>query len=389
MERLDFFFSILTQIIFGCGRIDELSKKIRDLGGSNVFVVTDKGITSSGIIDSIKDNLEKNGIAFTIFDEVEPNPLDSTIEKGKDIALREGCDIVVGIGGGSSMDSAKAIAMRVRNQEGSLLDYVGIDKVKNPPIPIIAVPTTSGTASELTIFSVLTNSKDMTKISIGSELLTPRVAICDPLLTVSMPPGITASTGMDALTHAIESYVNTLATPITKALALESIKIIARDLRRAVSRGDDISARTDMLLASLMAGMSFRHTRLGIAHALAMPLGSWDIRLPHGLANALVLPYVMEFNLPGNLEGFKEIALAMGESPSSTLRETALKSVKAVKELICDIGLPRSLREVGVRREDFDRIAEEAMKSGNLTVNPRFCRKEDLLRILEASYEGV
>lgn len=389
MRDLNFLFSIPTQVIFGCGRIEELSKKVRELGGSNVLIVTDKGIVNSGILDVIKDNLEKANITFTMFDEVEPNPLDSTIERGKDIVIKEGCDIVVGIGGGSSMDSAKAIAMRAKNQEGSLLDYVGIDKVKNPPIPIIAVPTTSGTASELTIFSVLTNSKDMTKISIGSELLTPRVAICDPLLTVSMPPSITATTGMDALTHAIESYVNTLATPVTKALALESIKIIAKDLRRAVSRGDDISARTNMLLASLMAGMSFRHTRLGIAHALAMPLGSWDIRLPHGLANALVLPYVMEFNLPGNLEGYKEIALAMGESPGPTLRETAIKAVKAVKELIYDIGIPRGLKEVGVKREDFDRIAEEAMKSGNLAVNPRFCRKEDLLRILEASYEGV
>lgn len=389
MEELSFTFSIPTQIIFGCGRIEELSKKINELQCSNVLIVTDKGITSSGILDSVKDNLEKSGINFTIFDEVEPNPLDSTVERGKDMALREGCDIVVGIGGGSSMDSAKAIAMRVKNQEGSLLDYVGIDKVKNPPIPIIAVPTTSGTASELTIFSVLTNSRDMTKISIGSELLTPKIALCDPLLTVSMPPYITATTGMDALTHAIESYVNTLATPVTKALALESIKIITKDLRRAVSRGDDISARTNMLLASLMAGISFRHTRLGIAHALAMPLGSWNIRLPHGLANAIVLPYVMEFNLPGNLEGYKEIALAMGESPSSTLRETALKAVKAVKDLIHDIGLPGRLKDVGVRREDLDKIAVEAMKSGNLAVNPRFCRKEDLLRILEASYEGV
>jgi alcohol dehydrogenase class IV len=179
-----------------------------------------------------------------------------------------------------------------------------------------------------------------------------------------------------------------MATPVTKALALESIKLISKNLRRAVSRGDDINARTNMLLASLLAGMSFRHTRLGIAHALAMPLGSWDIRLPHGLANALVLPYVMEFNLPGNLEAYGEIALAIGENPGVTLRETALKSIKAVKELIKDIGLPRSLKAVGVKKEDFDRIAQEAMKSGNLAVNPRVCKKEDLISILEASYEG-
>lgn len=228
----------------------------------------------------------------------------------------------------------------------------------------------------------------MTKISIGSELLTPKVAICDPLLTISMPPSVTATTGMDALTHAIESYVNTVANPITKSVALESIRLISNNLRRAVSRGDDIEARTNMLLASLLAGISFRHTRLGIAHALAMPLGSWNIRLPHGLANAIVIPHVMEFNLPGNLEGYAEIAIAMGETPGSTLRETALKSVKAVKELISDIGIPKNLKTTGVKREDFDRIAEEAMKSGNLLVNPRFCKKEDLLSILESSYEG-
>ncbi|MBC7319873.1 iron-containing alcohol dehydrogenase [bacterium] len=388
MKNLNFIFSIPTLIIFGCGCIKEIGKKIKELGGSKVIIVTDKGIVSSGLVEDVKTVLSNECIGFTIFDEVEPNPLDTTVERGADIAIREGCDAVIGIGGGSSMDSAKAIAMRVTNREGTILDYVGINKVKNIPLPIIAVPTTSGTASELTIFSVLTDSRDMTKISIGSDLLTPKVAICDPVLTSSMPPSVTAMTGMDALTHAIESYVTTVATPVTKALALESIKLIANNLRKAVARGEDIQARENMLLASLLAGMSFRHTRLGIAHALAMPLGSWDIRLPHGLANALVLPYVIEFNLPGNLESYAEIAVAMGELPGGTLRETALKSVKAVKELIRDIGLPKNLKSVGVRREDFDRIAEEAMKSGNLAVNPRVCKKEDLISILEASYEG-
>lgn len=388
MNGLNFIFSIPTLIVFGCDSINELGKRIKELGGSKVILVTDKGIVNSGTLERIKDVLLRDEIDFVIFDEVESNPLDTTVERGTDLALKENCNVVVGIGGGSPMDSAKAIAMRVTNREGTLLDYVGINKVKNNPLPIIAVPTTSGTASELTIFSVLTNSKDMTKISIGSELLTPKVAICDPMLTVSMPPSVTAMTGMDALTHAIESYVTTVATPVTKALALESIRLISSNLRRAVSRGEDLQARTNMLLASLLAGMAFRHTRLGIAHALAMPLGSWDIRLPHGLANALVLPYVMEFNLPGNLEGYAEIAIAMGESFASTLRETALKSVKAVKELIKDIGLPKDLKSVGVKRDDFDRIAEEAMKSGNLAVNPRVCKKEDLISILEASYEG-
>lgn len=388
MENLNFIFSIPTVIIFGCDSIRELGRRIKELGGSKAIIVTDKGIANSGILERIKGILSEDNIEFVIFDEVEPNPLDTTVEKGTDIAIRDSCDVVIGIGGGSSMDSAKAIAMRVTNREGTLLDYVGVNKVKNKPLPIIAVPTTSGTASELTIFSVLTNSKDMTKISIGSDLLTPKIAICDPMLTVSMPPSVTAMTGMDALTHAIESYVTTVATSVTKALALESIRLIAGNLRRAVSRGEDIQARTNMLLASLLAGMAFRHTRLGIAHALAMPLGSWDIRLPHGLANALVLPYVMEFNLPGNLEDYAEIAIAMGESPGDTLRETAIKAIKAVKELIVDIGLPRNLKSVGVRKEDFDRIAEEAMKSGNLAVNPRVCRKEDLISILEASYEG-
>ncbi len=388
MEKLDFIFSIPTLIVFGCGYIKELGKKVKELGMTKAIIVTDKGITSAGILEGIKDTLKGDNISHIIFDEVESNPLDTTIEKGTEVAIKEKCDIVIGIGGGSSMDSAKAIAMRMTNQEGRLLDYVGVDKVKNPPLPIIAVPTTSGTASELTIFSVLTNSKDMTKISIGSELLTPKVAICDPLLTISMPPSVTAATGMDALTHAIESYVNTLANPITKSVALESIRLISNNLRRAVSRGDDIEARTNMLLASLLAGISFRHTRLGIAHALAMPLGSWNIRLPHGLANAIVIPHVMEFNLPGNLEGYAEIAIAMGETPGPTLRETALKSVKVVKELISDIDIPKNLKTAGVRREDFDRIAEEAMKSGNLSVNPRFCKKKDLLSILESSYEG-
>jgi len=388
MNNLNFVFSIPTLIVFGCNCVEELGKRVKSLEGSKALIVTDKGIVNSGILEKVENILLKDNIEFIIFDEVEPNPLDTTVERGVDIAIREKCNIVIGIGGGSSMDAAKAVAMRVTNREGTLLDYIGINRVKNNPLPIIAVPTTSGTASELTIFSVLTNSKDMTKISIGSDLLTPKIAICDPTLTISMPPNITATTGMDALTHAIESYVTTVATPVTKALALESIRLIANNLRRAVSRGEDLQARTNMLLASLLAGMAFRHTRLGIAHALAMPLGSWDIRLPHGLANALVLPYVMEFNLPGNLEGYAEIAIAMGESSGDTLRETALKSVKAVKELIRDIGLPKNLKSVGVKREDFDRISQEAMKSGNLAVNPRICKKEDLISILEASYEG-
>jgi len=289
---------------------------------------------------------------------------------------------VVGIGGGSSLDTAKAVAALATNA-GSALDYAGLNKVRNRPLPMIAAPTTSGTGSEVTLWSVFTDDTRAVKVAIGGVLIYPSVALCDPELTLELPAALTAATGMDALAHAIESYTNNNCQPISGALAVEAIRLIGQNLRSAVLNGRDSRSRYGMMLASTMAGIAMNPTRLGLAHALAMPLGSWDLRVPHGVVLAVTLPYVMEFNYVAEPERFVDVARALGESVDGLPRlAAAARAVSAVRDLARDIGIPRGLSEFGVREDHILPVVEEAMKSGNVPANPRRTSAEDLTRIL-------
>lgn len=379
-----FRYEIPTVIEFGIGAIKTLPEHVKSLGGTKVLLVADPGVVAAGVAERVAHTLVSASIPHVLFSEIESDPAIESIEQGTQLAKEEGCDLVVGVGGGSSLDTAKAIGLMLKNP-GHIRDYVGINKVPAPGAPVIAVPTTAGTGSEVTIWSVLSDKKKKEKVSVGSPFNCPRLALCDPELTVSLPPHVTSATGMDALTHALESYVNKATQPISEALAVQAMKMIAKSLRLAVVQGENLQARYDMLLASLIAALAFNSTRLGLAHALALPLGA-HFRIPHGTVNAILLPEVMQFNLIGNLEKFAEIAAIFGENVASlSSREAAERSVTAIRRLKNDIGIVQTLADYGVREEHLDFIAEEAMLSGNVPVNPRKPSLEDLKNICRAA----
>ncbi|MBZ4645298.1 MAG: iron-containing alcohol dehydrogenase [Clostridia bacterium] len=377
-----------TELFFGRGAAGKVGEKVLELGGKKALVVTDKGVLGAGLLGGIEESLKNSNVPYVIFDEVESDPSIETVAKGTEVLKESGCDIVIGIGGGSSMDAAKAVATMATNP-GKIFDYIGIDKVKNKALPIIAIPTTSGTGSEATYWSVLTDKKTKFKTGVGGWALMPTLAIVDPLLTKTLPPKVTAFTGMDALTHAMESYVCKATQPVSEGLAIHAMKLIARSLRKAVANGDDIDAREDMIMGSLIAAMAFNVTRLGLAHALVSPLGA-NFNVPHGLGNAILLPHVMEFNIMAVPEKFIEIAKIFGENVDNLPQmEAAYKSVEAVKKLMKDIGITQGLEDFGVTEESLRPIAEEAYKSGNVTVNPRKSTVQDLIDITRKAMKGI
>ncbi len=379
LNRL-FRYELPTVIAFGNGAIRELAEHIRELGGTKVLLVSDPGVQKAGVTDRLTDVLQQAGIPFKIYNEIESDPDIDGVMRGRDAAADEGCDIVVGLGGGSALDTAKAIGLMLRN-DGHIRDYVGINRVPRKGAPVIAVPTTAGTGSEITIWSVLSDKTAKVKLSVGSAYNCPDLAIGDPELTLTLPASITAATGMDALTHALESYVNKATQPISEALSIQSMKMIAGSLRTAVVQGENVQARYDMLLASLIAAMAFNPTRLGLAHALAIPLGA-HFHIPHGTVNAILLPEVMEYNLIGNMEKYKEIAHIFGvPTEGMSLRDAAACSVAAVRQLKDDVGIHQKLSDYGVTENALDQIAEEAMTSGNVPVNPRKPTLEDLKQL--------
>lgn len=378
-----FRYEIPTAIEFGNGSVKKLPEHIRAFNGTKALIVCDPGVLNVGVVAKLEEPLKAADIPYAVFSEVEADPAIESVDKGLELGKEEGCDVVIGVGGGSSLDTAKAIGLMLNNP-GHIRDYVGINLVPNPSLPVIAVPTTAGTGSEITIWSVLSDKQAKVKLSVGSVYNCPDLALGDPELTTSLPPHITAATGMDALTHAMESYVNKATQPISEGLSVQSMKMISENLRLAVVQGENLEARSQMLLASLIAAMAFNSTRLGLAHALAIPLGA-HFKIPHGLVNAILLPEVMQFNIIGNQKKFAGIASIFGvDTYNLTEREAAEKSVEAIRQLNKDVGITQTLSDFGVQEEDLGYIAEEAMKSGNVPVNPRKPSLEDLKNICRA-----
>jgi alcohol dehydrogenase class IV len=383
MTLTNFRYEVPTAIEFGRGYVNKLNEHVLKLGGTKVLIVGDPGVLHAGIINRLEAPLESAGIPYTIFTEVGMEATIESVDSGTELAKENGCDLVVGVGGGSALDTAKAIGLMLKNP-GNIRDYIGIDLVPGPGAPVIAIPTTAGTGSEMTRFSVLSDKTAQAKLSVGSMYNCPSLALCDPELTVTLPPHLTASTGMDALTHALESYVNKATQPISEALSIQAMTLIAKSLRLAVVQGENIEARHDMLLASTIAAMAFNTTRLGLAHALAMPLGAY-FKIPHGVVNAILLPEVMKFNIIGNPHKFAEIARIFGEKTDLlTIREAAERSVSAIRQLNKDIGITQTLSDYGVKEEHLDLIVDEAILSGNVPVNPVKTTKEDLKNICRA-----
>jgi len=381
-----FEFQIRTRILFGQGVVKEVGFEAEKCGGNRAIIVTDKMLRSVGLVDRVVQGLNGSPVTLVgIYDDVPPNSEIHVVERGADLARSLDCDILIAVGGGSVIDTAKGMNILL-SLGGSLLDYEGAGLINTPLRPLIAIPTTAGTGSEVTIAAVIKDDARGLKLEFSSPYLMPTVALLDPEMTVSMPPGLTAATGMDALTHAIEAYVSPFAEPISDALALHAIKMIAANLRQAVRNGQDIEARGNMLLAATIAGMSFTNALCGIVHAMAHACGG-RFSVPHGVANSILLPYGMEFNLPVATHRYAQVAAALGVETKGLDDETAAQAgIAAVRQLSQDCGLPQRLSQVGVDRSGFEQMAQDALGDAMMISNPRPAEAQDIISLFEAAY---
>lgn len=370
-------------ILAGLGASERLGAEATALGAKKALMVTDQGVMGSGVGTKIKTSLENEKIAVDVFDRVLSDPDVACLEACLAMAKMDRYDLIVGVGGGSPMDIASITSVMLTNP-GTVYDYFGVNLVKNPGVPTILIPTTAGTGAEVTPNAILTDTQEHLKKAVVSPYILPRIAMVDPLLTVSMPPGPTSSSGIDALTHAIESYTSNNATPVTDLFAREAIVLIGRSLRTAVANGNHLEARYDMSIGSLYAGISLANAGVTAVHALAYPLGG-QFNVPHGVANGLLLPYVMEFNVLGNIPKFAQIAQWLGEKVEHlSLLDQAYQAPKAVRAIYRDLKIPQSLTELGVPKEAIPKMAEAAAKVTRLMANnPRTMSVQDIERIYE------
>ena len=375
-----FSFELPTRIEYGVGVASKLGEEVRLLKAQKVSLITDPGIIKAGLLDKITSILKEEKLLYNVFDGVDPNPKDRNVERGAQVVRSFEADAMVAVGGGSVIDCAKAIGVLVSHDGKRIKDFEGKTAVKKPILPFIAVPTTAGTGSEVTFSAVITDTENNYKMTVRSPFMAAKVALLDPKLTVTVPPHITASTGMDALTHAIEAYTVKVSEPISDALALYAIELITNNLVNAVKNGENINARACMLVGSLLAGMAFSHSDVGSVHCMAEALGGvYDA--PHGVCNAVLLPYVIEYNAEFCLERYARIAQAMGEI-FDTMEEGAMKAVERVKKLSVDVGLP-SFKSLGVKEEDLEKLADMAAKNISTKSNPREMTKDDYLTLFK------
>ena len=378
----DFLFP--TRIVYGCGKLAELPAEIRRQEGHRILVITDPGIVKAGIASRVTDLLDTEGMEYTVFDEVEANPKDVNVEAGAVAARSIESDCLIAVGGGSPIDCAKAIGVLLAHDAQFIKPYEGKTAATLQGPPLITIPTTSGTGSELTFSSVITDTRNQYKMTIKSPYTAAVTAICDPELTLSVPPQVTAATGVDALTHAIEGFTANCSEPIGDAAALCSIELICRSLRKAVQDGSDLEARSEMLMGSMLGGISFSHSDVASVHCIAEALGSmYD--LPHGTCNAIFLPYVMEYNMDFCRDRYARIASAMGLTWTRE-EEGAAKAVAYVKQLTKDVNLP-SFASLDPDPADFPRLAEMAYHNGSNGSNPRPMKTEDYEELLKIVYE--
>lgn len=376
-----FSFTGAKKIVFGCGSFSGLVGQVRDLRAKRPFIAIDGNLAKLGMRDKILEMFEREGMKAVLYDKVLPEPPLEQADEGAKLALKSKCDIVIGIGGGSAMDVAKAVAV-VAAHGAQAKDFLGLNKVPGPGIPTIMVPTTAGTGSEVTFTAVFVRHDLRKKEGMNSAFMYPDLALLDPELTVSLPPQPTAASGMDALCHAIESYTSVIASPASEMFSLEAIGLIAENLRTCVHNGKDLEAREAQMLGSLYAGIGLANAGVGAAHSLSYPLGG-KYGISHGVANTLMLPRIMEYNLPGALEKFAVVAEVMGENTEGlSVRDAAMLAVEAVDVLIEDCGIATGLEELGIPEEDFPEMARVAMTVARpLENNPRKVTLEDAIAI--------
>jgi len=376
-----FSFQGAGEIYFGCGAINQLADLSSRYGSSQVLLVMDPFLSRGSLKSRIVGHLNTAGFIPVLFDRIEPEPSPISAETGAKLARRKACSLVIGIGGGSTLDTAKAIAMLALNK-GKVSDYVGLDRVPKPGLPTILVPTTAGTGSEVTFTAVFTNRAAKTKGGINSRFLYPTVALLDPELTLSLPPQVTAQTGMDALTHAIEAYTSNKANPLSDMVAEKAIALIGQFLKKAVKNGKDLGAREGMLLGSLLAGMALANAGVGAVHAMAYPLGAL-FNVTHGLANAVLLPYVLEFNRVNCPERFARMeSLLSGSEGLVSTNRGAERCIKKIINLSRAIGIPKNLKELGIPQKAIRTMAEAAIKVARpIENNPRPITVKDIVSL--------
>ena len=370
----------------GAGAIQHIVDEVRSRSFKKALVVTDKDLIKFNVVEKVTALLDKAGLAYEIFDEVKANPSVDVIKKGVVKFKQSGADYLIAIGGGSPIDSSKAIGIIINNPEfEDVLSLEGVAPTHQKCVPIIAIPTTAGTAAEVTINYVITDEANKRKFVCVDVHDVPAVAIVDPDMMSSMPKGLTAATGMDALTHAIEGYTTKAAWALTDALHLEAIRLIAKHLRGAVENTKE--GREGMALGQYVAGMGFSNVGLGIVHSMAHPLSAY-YDTPHGIANAVLLPYVLEFNAPATGEKFREIARAMGVKGVDDMSQDEYRkaAIDAVKQLSKDVGIPEKLHMIGVKQEDLIALSQDALKDVCTGGNPRNCTAEEILEIYKTAF---
>ncbi|WP_028865374.1 L-threonine dehydrogenase [Psychromonas aquimarina] len=362
-------FFMPTVNLMGAGCLNDAVASIKSQGFKQGLIVSDKILSSIGMVKQVADLLAASEVKTVVFDGTQPNPTIGNVEAGLKILKENQCDFIISLGGGSPHDCAKGIALVAANG-GEIADYEGVDQSPKPQLPLISINTTAGTASEMTRFCIITDEARHIKMAIVDKNVTPLMSVNDPELMLAKPASLTAATGMDALTHAVEAYVSVAATPITDSVAIKAIEIIHQSLRTAVKDGQNIEAREQMAYAQFMAGMAFNNASLGYVHAMAHQLGGF-YDLPHGVCNAVLLPHVQRFNAKVSPARLKDVAKAMGVNVENMSNEEgADAALAAIAQLSTDVGIPAGLKDLGVKEEDFDVLSENALKDACGFTNP-------------------
>ncbi|MEH0373546.1 L-threonine dehydrogenase [Vibrio mimicus] len=363
-------FFIPTVNLMGAGCLKDAADAIQSKGFKRGLIVTDVILNKIGVVKKVQTLLNQRSVESVVFDGTKPNPTIHNVNDGLALLKEHDCDFVISLGGGSPHDCAKGIALLATNG-GTISDYEGVDRSAKSMLSLVAINTTAGTASEMTRFCIITDEERHIKMAIVDKHTTPLISVNDPELMLAKPASLTAATGMDALTHAVEAYVSIAATPITDAVAIKAIELIQANLRTAVSNGDDIHAREQMAYAQFMAGMAFNNASLGYVHAMAHQLGGF-YDLPHGVCNAVLLPHVQRYNAQVCPERLRDVAKAMGVDVSAmTAEQGAAAAIEAIQQLSKDVGIPSGLRELGAQEQDIPTLADNALKDACGFTNPK------------------
>ncbi|MFI4939882.1 MAG: L-threonine dehydrogenase [Burkholderiales bacterium] len=370
--------------MLGAGCLKDAAATIKSYGYRKALIVTDKVLNKLGVVAQVQHLLTDIRVKNAVYDGTNPNPTTINVAEGLAILNKNECDFIISLGGGSPHDCAKGIALVAVNG-GKINDYEGVDRSPKPQLPLISINTTAGTASEMTRFCIITDVERHIKMAIVDKHVTPILSVNDPELMVRMPKGLTAATGMDALTHAIEAYVSIAANPVTDACALKAVSLISQSLRRAVADGDAMEARETMAYAQFLAGMAFNNASLGYVHAMAHQLGGF-YDLPHGVCNAVLLPYVQAFNATACAGRLKDIAVAMDiDVKDMSDRQGALAAIAAISQLSKDVNIPSGLAALNVKEEDLATLATNALKDACGFTNPIPATHQQIVAIFKAA----